>query len=139
MNFNLVDVCIASCAGIFATIFGIDLLMLYAWGGVIAVDIITGIIKAKLTNQEILTKIAEKGITKKVVPMFLVFSFYLASLAVKFVTQVDLTMLPNSFALLYIILETKSIVENCQEAGIIIPKEISKKFDEIFNTTFTKK
>ena len=139
MNFNLVDVCIASCAGIFATIFGIDLLIVIVWFGVVALDIITGIAKAKVNGKEIISSIATAGTIKKLMPMGLVLGFYLASLAIRTVSDVDLTMIPNSFALFYILIEFKSILENCQEAGIIIPKEMSEKIDQVFNTTLTKK
>jgi toxin secretion/phage lysis holin len=136
---HLIERCTAVCAGIFAKLTGIDLIMLMIWLGLICTDIIVGIAKAKLTNTPIISAKITDGLTRKVIPILLVSSFYFVTIAVQFATGLDLGIAPNIFAAAYIIAEFKSIAENAQEAGILIPEGFSEAIDKVFNTSNVKK
>ena len=131
---NFIEKCIAICAGAFATIVGIDLLILVIWIALIVLDIITGITRSKLLKQQIVSGKITDGVTRKLMPILLVSAFYLVTVVIDIASGIDFGVMPNIFASLYIIAEFKSIIENAQEANIFIPREFSNEIDRLFNT-----
>lgn len=126
--------CIAVCSAVIAKIIGVDFLVLTIWGVLVIIDIFTGVIKAKLTKDPIISQKMTDGFTRKLVPIALVFAFHLVVVAFERTYGIPVSFVPASFAFFYILAELKSIAENLQQAGILLPKGVSEKIDHIFNT-----
>ena len=131
---DLIQKCLAVCSGIIAKILGVDFIILLVWFGLVVVDIITGLAKAKLTKDPIISQKLTDGVTRKLVPMIFVFAFHWATIAIHQVYGFSLGVLPATFAMFYVLGELKSIAENLQQANILLPPNWSEKLDHIFNT-----
>lgn len=130
--------CISICAGIIASIFGVDYMILLVWFGLIIIDIVTGIAKAKLIKDPITSTKMTDGFTRKLVPMLFVFGFHWAAVATERAYGFSLSAIPTTFAMFYIVGELKSILENLQQGNILLPDKISERVDQLFNTANKK-
>ena len=131
---DFIQKCLAVCSGIIAKILGVDFIILLIWFGLVVVDIITGLAKAKLTKDPIVSEKYEAGLTKKVIPMLMVFAFHWATIAIHQAYGFSLGVLPATFAMFYVLGELKSIAENLQQSNILLPPEWAEKIDHMFNT-----
>lgn len=128
----------AALGGGVALVFGVEPVFIYTLIGLSILDLVTGLIKAKITKKAIKSTPLTDGMLKKVLALLAVMAVAQGVASVDAAYQVSLTFLNMSMVMWFIGVEVKSNLENIQESGVLIPKDLSKKIDKAFNTNFTK-
>ncbi len=91
--------------------------------GLMALDIVTGIV-AGFAHQQLNSKTASKGITRKAGSLIIIFAVHLVSDQASDHLGMPMPDLGNVTAWFYVLTEWISITENCARLGAPIPKKL---------------
>ena len=129
---------LSSLSGGVLVVFGVEPVFILVLVGLSALDLLTGIIKAKINKKPIHSTPLFNGALKKVLPLLAIMAISGGVVALEAAYGLMLNFINMALVMWFIGVEVKSNLENIQESGVLIPSEISKRIDKAFNTNFSK-
>lgn len=123
LKFQLV---LATIGGVLSAIYGESVTVVYALLILMAVDYITGVIKAMITK-DVSSKIGMFGLFKK----FMILVVILVATILDIIALNGAGVVASGTALFFMVNECISITENATEIGVPIPRKITELLAQI--------